>query len=100
MPLAPGLFSTMTLCPRLSDMCLPTTRASMSVVPPGAYGTIMRMGLSGNAAAWATSGEMQADATESKRNRRRSEEHTSELQSLMRISYADICLQKKNQQEK
>src|SRR3546814_10206148 len=24
---------------------------------------------------------------------RRSEEHTSELQSLMRISYADICLQ-------
>src|SRR3546814_1247699 len=28
---------------------------------------------------------------------RRSEEHTSELQSLMRISYAVFCLQKKNQ---
>src|SRR3546814_3190901 len=28
--------------------------------------------------------------------RARSEEHTSELQSLMRISYADLCLQKKN----
>src|SRR3546814_1895564 len=27
----------------------------------------------------------------------RSEEHTSELQSLMRISYAVICLKKKNQ---
>src|SRR3546814_1916631 len=27
----------------------------------------------------------------------RSEEHTSELQSLMRISYADFCLKKKNQ---
>src|SRR3546814_10409129 len=27
--------------------------------------------------------------------RRRSEEHTSELQSLMRISYAVFCLQKK-----
>src|SRR3546814_3203932 len=27
--------------------------------------------------------------------RGRSEEHTSELQSLMRISYADFCLQKK-----
>src|SRR3546814_1976629 len=27
---------------------------------------------------------------------RRSEEHTSELQSLMRISYAGFCLQKKN----
>src|SRR3546814_7232943 len=26
---------------------------------------------------------------------KRSEEHTSELQSLMRISYADFCLQKK-----
>src|SRR3546814_9006718 len=28
----------------------------------------------------------------------RSEEHTSELQSLMRISYAVFCLQKKNKQ--
>src|SRR3546814_3463097 len=28
----------------------------------------------------------------------RSEEHTSELQSLMRISYAVFCLQKKNTQ--
>src|SRR3546814_4612415 len=27
----------------------------------------------------------------------RSEEHTSELQSLMRISYADFCLKKKQQ---
>src|SRR3546814_5374408 len=29
------------------------------------------------------------------RHRRRSEEHTSELQSLMRISYAVFCLKKK-----
>src|SRR3546814_10321507 len=29
-------------------------------------------------------------------NKRRSEEHTSELQSLMRISYAVFCLKKKN----
>src|SRR3546814_8714779 len=28
-------------------------------------------------------------------SRNRSEEHTSELQSLMRISYADFCLKKK-----
>src|SRR3546814_1740380 len=28
----------------------------------------------------------------------RSEEHTSELQSLMRISYAVFCLKKKNQE--
>src|SRR3546814_10203340 len=30
----------------------------------------------------------------------RSEEHTSELQSLMRISYAVFCLKKKQQQER
>src|SRR3546814_5805955 len=29
----------------------------------------------------------------------RSEEHTSELQSLMRISYAVLCLKKKNQKK-
>src|SRR3546814_1021038 len=32
------------------------------------------------------------------RDRRRSEEHTSELQSLMRNSYAVFCLKKKKQQ--
>src|SRR3546814_8505685 len=32
--------------------------------------------------------------------RSRSEEHTSELQSLMRISYAVFCLKKKNQTTK
>src|SRR3546814_6871235 len=32
------------------------------------------------------------------RKRRRSEEHTSELQSLMRISYAVFCLKKKTKQ--
>src|SRR3546814_5567345 len=31
---------------------------------------------------------------------RRSEEHTSELQSLMRISYAVFCLKKKKQQKR
>src|SRR3546814_3292258 len=31
--------------------------------------------------------------------RNRSEEHTSELQSLMRISYAVFCLKKKKQKE-
>src|SRR3546814_8405352 len=31
---------------------------------------------------------------------RRSEEHTSELQSLMRISYAVFCLKKKNKHNK
>src|SRR3546814_5821719 len=33
------------------------------------------------------------------RGQRRSEEHTSELQSLMRISYAVFCLKKKKTQK-
>src|SRR3546814_4512114 len=33
-------------------------------------------------------------------HQRRSEEHTSELQSLMRISYAVFCLKKKNKQQR
>src|SRR3546814_3757549 len=36
-----------------------------------------------------------ADVDKTPRSRRRSEEHTSELQSLMRISYAVFCLKKK-----
>src|SRR3546814_6781336 len=40
---------------------------------------------------------LQAAEVESCRRKEvRSEEHTSELQSLMRISYAVICLKKKN----
>src|SRR3546814_9210975 len=37
-----------------------------------------------------------ADPAAGERSWRRSEEHTSELQSLMRISYAVFCLKKKN----
>src|SRR3546814_4244309 len=36
-------------------------------------------------------------ASPARRERIRSEEHTSELQSLMRISYAVFCLKKKKQ---
>src|SRR3546814_3063275 len=39
---------------------------------------------------------MTIDAEEAVTHRGRSEEHTSELQSLMRISYAVFCLKKKN----
>src|SRR3546814_9780888 len=38
----------------------------------------------------------QAQFTLADRHKHRSEEHTSELQSLMRISYAVFCLKKKN----
>src|SRR3546814_2316926 len=37
---------------------------------------------------------------EVRHHRQRSEEHTSELQSLMRISYAVFCLKKKNNENK
>src|SRR3546814_10421031 len=45
-----------------------------------------------------TAGLDQRGATDTfdRRDRHRSEEHTSELQSLMRISYAVFCLKKKN----
>src|SRR3546814_3930776 len=39
--------------------------------------------------------ELMKRAHVGKDNRQRSEEHTSELQSLMRISYAVFCLKKK-----
>src|SRR3546814_2149566 len=45
------------------------------------------------------SGEL-AILDEDGRERARSEEHTSELQSLMRISYAVFCLKKKNENYK
>src|SRR3546814_9173355 len=38
-------------------------------------------------------------ADDAKTQNTRSEEHTSELQSLMRISYAVFCLKKKNTQK-
>src|SRR3546814_4131850 len=41
-----------------------------------------------------------ADKIEGSKVCERSEEHTSELQSLMRISYAVFCLKKKNKQER
>src|SRR3546814_2895849 len=37
-----------------------------------------------------------ASAVQGRKAHTRSEEHTSELQSLMRISYAVFCLKKKN----
>src|SRR3546814_7924292 len=39
--------------------------------------------------------QLRAGCADRRWHRRRSEEHTSELQSLMRISYAVFCLKKK-----
>src|SRR3546814_10701637 len=48
----------------------------------------------GRSGAMLKRGQVDADV-EGDRKNRRSEEHTSELQSLMRISYAVFCLKKK-----
>src|SRR3546814_4343351 len=47
-----------------------------------------------------TSGAGYASTARGSRLAGRSEEHTSELQSLMRISYAVFCLKKKKHQKK
>src|SRR3546814_4709159 len=46
---------------------------------------------------WRIHGHVERCAVEHNGFRARSEEHTSELQSLMRISYAVFCLKKKKQ---
>src|SRR3546814_3651668 len=46
---------------------------------------------------WLAAARHRCATTTAARRRCRSEEHTSELQSLMRISYAVFCLKKKTQ---
>src|SRR4051812_40218414 len=50
----------MMFCLRISPMRLETTRAMMSLGPPGGNGTISRIGLFGKSCAWATAGESRA----------------------------------------
>src|SRR6185436_13538077 len=50
-PLAPARFSTTTPCPHASWSFAPTTRATMSVPPPGGNATMIFTGLVGNASA-------------------------------------------------
>src|SRR3546814_3363495 len=47
---------------------------------------------------WLESTTFSGNASYGEGRNSRSEEHTSELQSLMRISYAVFCLKKKNQE--
>src|SRR5688572_4434029 len=53
-PPAPGLFSTTTGWPSASDRPGATRRAVMSTFPPGAKGTMMRIGFAGKACAAAS----------------------------------------------
>src|SRR3546814_10580632 len=60
------------------------------------YTTLFRSGRFGSANPARDRRTALATDTTAVRRSRRSEEHTSELQSLMRISYAVFCLKKKN----
>src|SRR3546814_11601904 len=62
---------------------------------PGHQGPRPQAALSGG-----VTGSKRQSARSSKGGRARSEEHTSELQSLMRISYAVFCLKKKKNKKK
>src|SRR3546814_2916823 len=58
-----------------------------------------KMILSGLHAGWHWAAEIDAFGSGARGMVSRSEEHTSELQSLMRISYAVFCLQKKTNKQ-
>src|SRR3546814_6292153 len=62
---------------------------------PGEVGEGRGSGLAAGAAAQRLGLQRNVAAHRADRAERRSEEHTSELQSLMRISYAVFCLKKK-----
>src|SRR3546814_4988823 len=63
----------------------------------GLLAMVFLLGLSTNGRAEAMHAGV--DAQPARRQHRRSEEHTSELQSLMRISYAVFCLKKKKKKK-
>src|SRR3546814_8720055 len=77
---APLSTTSLRHTPRLSRACLSTPSMSSAVSPR-------------QKALWVIRREASSIS-----DTRRSEEHTSELQSLMRISYAVFCLKKKKTQ--
>src|SRR3546814_8111473 len=76
---------TDTLFPYTTLFRSPDQRAHPMRLPVVLAATLLTLIASPTALAWSALG-----------HKMRSEEHTSELQSLMRISYAVFCLKKKN----
>src|SRR3546814_9829535 len=92
--------------PQLADALQVARIASSVVAPPSMQATTLALEMplqpqisaSSESAATAALGFAEAPPPEAKawpKISARSEEHTSELQSLMRISYAVFCLKKK-----
>src|SRR3546814_3009352 len=85
-----------------TDTLFPYTTLFRSQGPPARI--LRRHGLGGGAARLLVEGlwgrvDGRSDRSDGD-HQARSEEHTSELQSLMRISYAVFCLKKKKTQKK
>src|SRR3546814_8187471 len=81
----------------LDDRVVTDLKGAAPVAPGGrnldaAHEALIGLGRRGNVAHGRHDGHL---AREAERMLIRSEEHTSELQSLMRISYAVFCLKKK-----
>src|SRR3546814_10105129 len=116
------LARTQALCIEAADVALQRARAEAGVPLPG-YTHLQRAVVSSAGMWWAGWAEAFIDDSQRARDTaawvdanplgsaagygvnlaldrdHRSEEHTSELQSLMRISYAVFCLKKKNNNE-
>src|SRR3546814_9256858 len=81
-----------------TDTLFPYTTLFRSVAGPAAPVAWDSGAAAGRASAAALASSRSGSSTSRKRpqiTKERSEEHTSELQSLMRISYAVFCLKKK-----
>src|SRR3546814_4381152 len=85
------LFRSGSAAPRRRCRSAPPSRGGTAVRSPPASRTAPRR---------STCRRPTARRSPAPPNSRRSEEHTSELQSLMRISYAVFCLKKKQQLNK
>src|SRR3546814_1534247 len=72
----------------------PASRAWTTISAPSSLGVTAYL------IAFSTKGCSSSDGSRAFSTLGRSEEHTSELQSLMRISYAVFCLKKKKTQKK
>src|SRR4051795_4057188 len=71
LPPAPGLFSTTTDCPHTSCRRLETSRAVISVEPPGVNGTTTRTGFAGQSPAALETDGTASTAAAAPRKRRR-----------------------------
>src|SRR3546814_6127388 len=83
---------------RLMDKAARELKLGQDEIRKRNFVTAAEMPYSGGASLPFDSGDFERNITDAFNRADRSEEHTSELKSLMRISYAVFCLKKKKQQ--